>query len=167
MSANKILVLSDKDAKDIKSRLDNEEVFTVPNLELKDGKYSFAGTIEIRNRKDYYAYIRKHKELVEFLYENYDPYVINNYRKNLAILLFSANAEKRDTAAKLLNITATKSATAAQTGFNAALLACPIGWIVAGIGLLVAALVGLIARAKYFSLDEQMKRAEEGVKRAT
>ena len=84
--ANKILVLSDKDAKDIKSRLDNEEVFTVPNLELKDGKYSFAGTIEIRNRKDYYAYIRKHKELVEFLYENFDPYVINNYRKNLAVL---------------------------------------------------------------------------------
>ncbi len=58
-----------------------------------------------------------------------------------ALTLAQAAAEGIKAAADLLLSTETFAATAAQHGFNAALLACPITWIVIGIMAAVAALI--------------------------
>ena len=86
--------------------------------------------------------------------------------KTIATLLFSTKAQKREAAAKLLNATATGTATKAQIVFNAVLQALPIGWVVAGIVAIGAAIAGLIVIIKHFSLDAQMERAAEGAQRS-
>lgn len=57
----------------------------------------------------------------------------------------AAFAEAAKGAALALSTGSTFAATAAQWGFNAALYACPITWIIAGIILIVAAIYGLVA----------------------
>ena len=87
--------------------------------------------------------------------------------KNLAILLFSTNQEKRLTAARNLSTTSTWAAKIAQDGLNSAFLACPIGWIIAGILAVTAAIVGLVVVAKHFSIEEQLERATESANQST
>ena len=65
----------------------------------------------------------------------------------------------------------TKGATAAQLGFNAALYACPIGWIIAGIGgliLLIRHLVKVIETPteKIERLNKQLEVSKEVVEEA-
>ena len=83
--------------------------------------------------------------------------------KSVAVLLFSTNAQKRETAAKILNIGATKGATAAQLGLNAATTAFPIGWIVAGLAAVAAGLYLLIKWAKDNSLEGRLEKTEKSI----
>jgi len=46
--------------------------------------------------------------------------------------------------ASLAEAAATNTATGAQIGLNAALLACPVTWVVIGVIALIAAVVGVI-----------------------
>ena len=55
----------------------------------------------------------------------------------------AAAASAADAAAKGAEAAATEGATAAQWSLNAALAACPIGWIIAGIAALTVALAGV------------------------
>lgn len=95
----------------------------------------------------------------------------NMTRLQAIISLFGFNSTKRVAAAVSLGLMsaeeaeaiATEGAAAAQTGFNAALYACPIMWIIAGVAALT---VGLVALAIALSnqeteLDKQKKRTEE------
>lgn len=63
----------------------------------------------------------------------------------------AAIATKAKAAAEMMSTGATFAATAAQHGFNAALLACPITWIVLAVLLLVAALYAGIAALNHFA----------------
>lgn len=67
---------------------------------------------------------------------------INNAVTAISTVLqqVSAAHQKLAAGATLQEAAATKIASGAQVGFNAALLACPITWVVAGIGALVGAL---------------------------
>lgn len=93
--------------------------------------------------------------------------------KYYAQLLFG-NAATRAAAASALGLTAattaeaaaTTGASAAQWSLNAALLACPIGWIIAGVAALVALFVALAAAAYNNSIEAKMKAAEESTERA-
>lgn len=63
----------------------------------------------------------------------------------------AAIATTAKAAAEMMSTGATFAATAAQHGFNAALLACPITWIVLAVLLLVAALYAGIAALNHFA----------------
>ena len=66
------------------------------------------------------------------------------------LLAIQATQAKIAAAAKMMQAGATFTATAAQHGLNAALLACPITWIVLGIITLIAAIYGAIAIMNHF-----------------
>jgi len=66
------------------------------------------------------------------------------------LLAIQATQAKIVAAAKMMQAGATFTATAAQHGLNAALLACPITWIVAGIIALIAAIYGAVAIMNHF-----------------
>ena len=83
--------------------------------------------------------------------------------KSVAVLLFSTNTQKRETAAKILNIGATKGAIVAQLGLNAATAAFPIGWIVAGLAAVAAGLYLLIKWAKDNSLEGRLEKTEKSI----
>ena len=104
----------------------------------------------------------------------------SNMTKGQALLgLFSLNREKRLAAAVNLGLAtteeveamATEGATGAQTAFNAALYACPIMWIIAGVAALVAGLIVLTAvlANQKTALEEQteyMEKVGEAAKEA-
>jgi len=80
--------------------------------------------------------------------------------KYIGLLIFGTRKQREDAFSKLGMAGATATATAAQEAFNASLYACPIGWIIAGILALVAAMTILVVLvAKKFSLTEKMKNA--------
>ena len=79
---------------------------------------------------------------------------------NKAITAGAALATSVKAAAEMMATGATFSATVAQHGFNAALLACPITWIVVGIIALVA---GLFALAAHLNKNRQMANSTFGV----
>lgn len=81
--------------------------------------------------------------------------------KSATSALFGFNAANKITIGTLTG------ATAAQGSFNAALLACPIGWIVAAIALLVAALVGLGIAFNRAQDEFKMKTLTEGIDELT
>ena len=62
-----------------------------------------------------------------------------------AITAISSTVESVRAARLAMTTGATFSATVAQYGFNAALLACPITWIVAGLALVIAAVYAVVA----------------------
>lgn len=71
--------------------------------------------------------------------------------KDYALLLFGNKETRKAVALKYglatadaAGTVAAKGATAAQTAYNAALLACPIGWIVAAVAALAVAIVGVV-----------------------
>lgn len=66
------------------------------------------------------------------------------------VLAIQATQAKIAAAAKMMQAGATFTATAAQHGLNAALLACPITWVVAGIMALIAVIYGAIAIMNHF-----------------
>lgn len=82
-------------------------------------------------------------------------------------LLFSTNTLTRQSAALNLGMaSATSTAASAQTGLNAALMACPLGWYVAAIAAVVAILALWFKREKEASLEGRMKAAAEETKAA-
>lgn len=93
--------------------------------------------------------------------------------KYYAQLLFG-NAATREAAASKLGLTAattaeavaTTGASAAQWSLNAALLACPIGWIIAGVAALVALFVVLSSTMEDNSAAAKMDAAAEATERA-
>lgn len=93
--------------------------------------------------------------------------------KYYAQLLFG-NAATREAAASKLGLTAattaeavaTTGASAAQWSLNAALLACPIGWIIAGVAALVALFVALSSTMEDNSAAAKMDAAAEATERA-
>lgn len=72
--------------------------------------------------------------------------IANKIATGISIAMESAHA-----ASKMLEAGATFSATAAQHGFNAALYACPLTWVVIAILLIVAALYAGIAALNHFA----------------
>lgn len=66
------------------------------------------------------------------------------------VLAIQGTQAKIVAAAKMMQAGATFTATAAQHGLNAALLACPITWIVAGIVALIAVIYGAVAIMNHF-----------------
>jgi len=77
-----------------------------------------------------------------------------------AITSAQALAEGVAGAAKMFDTGATFSATAAQWGFNAALYACPITWIVALIVVLIVAIVALVGYLIYlWNTNDDVARA--------
>ena len=93
--------------------------------------------------------------------------------KYYAQLLFG-NAVTRQAAASKLGLTAattaeavaTTGASAAQWSLNSALLACPIGWIIAGIAALVALFVALSTAIYNNSIEAKLEAAAESTERA-
>ncbi len=93
--------------------------------------------------------------------------------KYYAQLLFG-NAAIRQVAASKLGLTAattaeavaTTGASTAQWSLNAALLACPIGWIIAGVAALVALFVTLSSTMEDNSAAAKMEAAAEATERA-
>lgn len=67
------------------------------------------------------------------------------------ILTAQAIIKKIQTMATIAQSGATFTATAAQYGLNAALMACPITWIILGIIALIAAFYGVIAAINHFA----------------
>lgn len=67
------------------------------------------------------------------------------------LLAIQATQAKIAGAAQMMQSGATFTATAAQKGFNAALLACPITWIVLRIIALIAVFYGVIAAINHFA----------------
>lgn len=93
--------------------------------------------------------------------------------KYYAQLLFG-NAVTRQAAASKLGLTAattaeavaTTGASAAQWSLNSALLACPIGWIIAGIAALVALFVALSTAIYNNSIEAKLEAAAESTEKA-
>ena len=76
----------------------------------------------------------------------------------------SASAALQDASAKGVQTGATSAATGAQWSLNAAMEACPIGWIIAGIAALVAVTVVLVNVFNSFKtdkLEEAKKKLEK------
>lgn len=84
----------------------------------------------------------------------------------IGALLFGTRAAREDALSKLGMATADEAATGAQWSLNAAIAACPIGWILAGIAALIAILVIFIKVAQNNSLEKRMERAAELTKEA-
>ena len=82
-------------------------------------------------------------------------------------MVFGTQAARESAAAKLVEAGSTWTAKVAQDALNSSLLACPIGWVVAGIAALVAGLVLLAKWAKTQTLEYKMEQAAEATKRAT
>lgn len=81
-------------------------------------------------------------------------------------MVFGTQAARESAAAKLVEAGSTWTAKVAQDALNSSLLACPIGWIVAGIAALVAGLVLLVKWAKTQTLEYKMEQAAEATKNA-
>lgn len=81
-------------------------------------------------------------------------------------MVFGTQAARESAAAKLAEAGSTWTAKIAQDALNSSLLACPIGWIVAGIAALVTGLVLLAKWAKTQTLEYKMEQAAETTKRA-
>lgn len=86
--------------------------------------------------------------------------------KNIVLLLFGTKETRKKAMADLGMAAADEAATGAQWSLNAAIAACPIGWILAGIAALVAILVVFIKIAQNNSLEKRMERAAELTKEA-
>ena len=87
--------------------------------------------------------------------------------KAIIALLFSTSAAKRKEAMESLGLaSADMAAEKAQWSLNAALEACPIGWIILGIAALTAGIILLAKHAQNISLEGRMKAAAEETKRA-
>ena len=87
--------------------------------------------------------------------------------KAIIALLFQTSAAKRKEAMESLGLAAANTtATGTQWSLNAALEACPIGWIILGIAALTAGIILLAKHEKNISLEGRMKAAAEETKRA-
>lgn len=86
--------------------------------------------------------------------------------KAIIQLLFFGK-EKRADAMKTLGMAAAdKVAEKSQWSLNAAMAACPIGWIIVGLGAIVGLYVAISKAIKKNSLENQMKKAAEETKKA-
>ena len=82
--------------------------------------------------------------------------------KNYAALLFSSKAKRAETAVTLGLAVADEGATVATNSLTAALLACPIGWIIAALAALGVAIALVIKN----SPEQKLKRANAAAEEA-
>ena len=87
--------------------------------------------------------------------------------KYIAMALFAGKSARQEALAKLGLVPANGAATASQTALNAAIYACPIGWIILGIAALVAAIAGLIYIYNQFTPEKKLEKAKEATEAAT
>lgn len=81
-------------------------------------------------------------------------------------LLFGTKAARADAIAKLGLAKADATATKSQWSLNAAMAACPIGYIIAGIAAITTALIVLSNISKKQTLEYKMQKAAEETKKA-
>lgn len=97
---------------------------------------------------------------------NADKMGLATKAKNLAMLLFGTQAMRQKALANFAAAGATWAQKGAQDGLNASMLACPIGWIIAGIGLLVGGLILLYKWAEKQTLEYRMEKVAEATEKA-
>lgn len=120
---------------------------------------------EIRERLKNAAVIRA--ELgVEMASQQVQQMGILTKTKNIALMLFADKAARKEAAGKLGLAAADTAAAGAQSLLNKAILGFPLGWILAGIGAIIALTVVLVKHIKSLSLESRMKAAAEETKRA-